>query len=337
MFICLKFRDVITDLFIIFLRCKIDLCSECFQGEWFHVLHSNGEHPLVPVDPRIQYRCYESWSCDICNRVGTHGSTNWLLFHCKQCQEDICFSCYQGQTHHLHPHGLVLRERTQSRRDTTTTYCSACSRQLLGKSFYSCRHPSCSFYLCTNCFQMSPRPHPLHPAHPLYMSNSEQVYPESGGVWHCDNCTKMHPLQKATPLTSANHMYHCDTCQFDLCHMCYKNGSSNSDIAPPIPWTPAPPSAPLLSQHHNYFSSKEQYKRPLVSRPSVNFIPSPSSSLPAPAICRICGLAAARLTPTHGGKPHSEPLYCQECAKHVLDSRETCFKCSLVPDGMVMV
>lgn len=253
--------------------------------------------------------------------VGTHGPNLWLLYHCKECQLDICSKCFQGYTHQLHPHGLVKDVRAAN----VLLHCSACNKSLFNDR-YCCIYPECSFFLCNDCFKMPPKTHPLHPTHPLYMSNSSLVYPESGGNWHCDNCNGTHP--QATPLTSKDVMYHCDTCQFDLCQKCYKYDPT------PSPWLQQ---AQPLSQQYNYFASKEQYKRPLVQRPSVNFIPSPPTSLPAPGICRVCGLATAKVTTVHNGRAHSEALYCMDCAKTIVSTREKCYKCGIIPDGIINI
>ena len=200
-----------------------------------------------------------------------------------------------------------------------------CSLQIYSQNYYSCRFPSCHFYMCSKCFQAPPKPHPLHPAHPLYLSNPLMVYPDMGGSWHCDNCGR----------NSTNHlakMYHCQECEFDLCDICFR---TNSPKATPS-WPHPPTSAPPISQQHKFFVSKEQYQQPFV-RSATHFIPSPPTSIPASMLCRVCGLATTRLTPTHKGRGHSEALYCQECSKTVLDARETCYKCGQVPDRMIML
>lgn len=239
--------------------------------------------------------------------------------------------CFNGTKHHLHQHGIVQRERDED--SWETLYCSVCSRQLLSLTYFSCRFPTCLFNMCINCYATPPRPHPLHPEHPLYVTDSTQAYPEAGGVWHCDSCAATSG-GKTSGLTSSETMYHCAQCEFDLCETCYRSNPRRQDM----PLTRPPPSAPPLSQQYTFFSNKDQYRHyPIMARPSVNFIPSPPSSLPAPTLCRVCGLATARLTPTHMGVAHSEAFYCQECAKTILDTRERCYKCGQLPDGMSMV
>ena len=304
-------------------RCLIDLCKECFFGEWKHRLHYNGQHNLIPIDPRIEYRCYSNWSCDICNTKGTHGSQLWVLFHCKQCQVDICSNCFKGHTHHLHPHGLIREKKSTN----SLLNCSHCERRLANnEAHYSCPFIECTFHLCEQCFKTPPKPHPLHPNHILQCSKSDQVYPETGGIWHCDNCSETH--SQTTPLTSNDEMHHCKICQYDLCRSCYRYTPT-----PPSPWLQAQP----LSQQYNYLASMDQYKRPLVQRTSLNFIPSPATSLPAVGICRMCGLATARLTTVHNGRAHSEPLYCNDCGRTVMETRDKCYKCGLIPDDMLAV
>ena len=305
----------------------MDLCTDCFKGKWRHVLHWNGSHTLYPIDPRIEYRHYKSWSCDVCNKTGEHGEKAWLLYHCKLCEEDVCETCFEGTAHHQHQHGIVERERGEERRWEAIN-CSICSLQIMSQHYYSCRFPNCPFFMCRECFVAPPRPHPLHPGHTLNLTDPLKVYPDAGGTWHCDNCKKS--------ANASSKMYHCGDCgKFDLCEKCFK-GDTPKAMPPTPPWPHPPSSAPPLSQQHVFFASKEQYRRPLV-RPPTNFIPSPPTSIPAPTLCRVCGLATARLTPTHNGRGHSEPLYCQECARSVLASRETCYRCGLVPDGMALM
>ena len=227
---------------------------------------------------------------------------------------------------------MVPCERSHSRRETSKSYCSNCSRQLLGKTYHSCHRPNCSYHLCTNCFQTVPPHHPAHPEHPLYKTDPKQAYPQSGGAWHCDNCTSNHPRQKPIQLTSHDVMYHCDLCLYDLCETCFKYGFNKPDNEVKH-WVPPPSSAPPSSQR-SYFSSKEQYQRPLVPKSSVNFIPSPPTSLPTPELCRICGLSTARVTPIHKGEPHSIALYCENCARFVINQRERCHLCNQIPDDM---
>ena len=313
-------------------RCHIDICDTCFKGKCLHVSHGNGTHPLKPIDPRIYYRCYEDWICDVCKNIGTHGDEFKLHFHCDQCDEDICSHCYTGNRHHLHQHNMVIYERSRSRKAGSTLYCSECSRQLLGKMYYLCNRPECQFYLCLTCFQNEPKPHPLHPEHVLKVTDQNQVYPESAGTWHCDNCRKNNP-KRSILLTDQDKMYHCEKCQYDLCESCYKHGHTKPADEPIINHWQPPPSAP---PQRTYVFSKEQYQRPILAKPSLNFLPSVTTALPNPSICRICGLRSAKLSSVHHGKPHKEPYYCEPCGRTILSSRTECM-CGKIPEDMVPV
>jgi hypothetical protein len=175
------------------------------------------------------------------------------------------------------------------------------------------------------CFHGNGKPHPLHPSHVLYLTDASLAYPDSGGLWHCDNCTDTSPTVKA--LTSSDVMYHCSICQYDLCQKCYREKD-------PLPRLQTPPS----NQVQNYFLSNEQIKRPIVTRPSINYIPASTvTSFPAPGLCCECGLASAHYSPSHGGLVHPDALYCYNCSQSILQSRERCHKCGQLPDNMIKI
>lgn len=281
---------------------------------------------MTPVDPRIHHRCFNQWQCEECGVVKGHGEELWTLFNCEQCDTDLCLSCFSGHRHYLHPHGLVKIVQEPGGMADPTLSCQLCSRQLLEPHYFTCRDPSCRFTICQQCFRHTPPPHPLH-IHTLFCSDPTQVYPQSGGVWHCDNCTARHPQGKQTPLSPTDSMYHCAVCQFDLCEDCYKHRqhlTTKKEYAG-------------VSRQRHFLTAEEAYKRPPVARPAVTFIPGGPPSLPAPTICRLCGLASAKLTLRHGARQHSRPLYCQKCALDAVRQRLACPLCGAPADGVANV
>ena len=310
-------------------KCQIDLCPDCKEGRWTHVLHKGCQHTMSPVDPRILYRCDSEWQCDHCGETKTHGSSLWTLFHCHSCDQDICLDCFSGHKHHLHHHGLIRVEGGRADQPP----CQVCHRK--EPYHYTCRIPSCQFTLCQRCYTSDAPSHPLHPHHILHRTDPAQSYPQSGGVWHCDNCTNRHPQHRQTPLTSDAPMYHCDTCQYDLCETCYNNQRPHPLV--PNEEVAVLPTSIRLQQRHFLTAEEMAYKRPSQPRPA--FIPSPAPVSPppsthGPSICHLCGLASARLTLKHGSKRHSRAVYCHKCAFESLKQRLACPLCGKLPDGL---
>ena len=199
-------------------QCEIDICDKCFTGSWKHVLHSI-YHSLKPVDPRLAYRKYTSWFCDACEREFTSSDTE-TLFHCSVCQYDICSDCFRGNKHHLHQHPLCLVSKNTHGGDC----CSNCSNYIVEQQYRKCRDPNCCFSLCGLCYLSPPKYHPYHRDHPLTLCDAGDVYPQSAGFWHCDNCTNANPYRQQVALPATQPMYHCDICDYDLCENCYKRG-----------------------------------------------------------------------------------------------------------------
>ncbi|KAJ7376096.1 hypothetical protein OS493_036859 [Desmophyllum pertusum] len=69
----------------------------------------------------------------------------------------------------------------------------------------------CEFDVCHDCFK--PHTTPLH-NHPLYKADSHHVYAQFSGGWRCDNCGSVHNNP------TDNKPWHCQTCEYDLCHPC---------------------------------------------------------------------------------------------------------------------
>ena len=209
-------------------QCEIDICDKCFTGSWKHVLHTKF-HSLKPIDPRLAYRKYTSWFCDGCGREFTTSDTE-TLFHCSICQYDICSDCFRGTKHHLHQHPLCLVSKDTHGGDC----CTNCSKCIVESQYRKCRDPNCCFSLCGLCYLSPPKYHPYHRDHPLALCDAGEVYPQSAGMWHCDNCTSTSPYREQTALPATQPMYHCDVCDYDLCENCYKRGLDGETQGAPV-------------------------------------------------------------------------------------------------------
>lgn len=188
-------------------------------------------HPMVLADPYQVYRKYGgSWTCDGC---GCSGNKKTLMFHCPECNFDLCSACFcfLEELHPDHPHlfKLVCRDET-GRQDIQR--CSECGSSLqFAHVCASCKEPS--FMLCTSCFngfhgllmvtmfnlmfwnhgcffeRVTVNGH----EHRLVLAPCEEVYPEHHGQWHCDGCGKNGK--------DKSQMFHCFTCSdYDLCSEC---------------------------------------------------------------------------------------------------------------------
>lgn len=333
-------------------KCKVDMCERCYEGKWSHILHSNTDsdrgHMLKPVDPRIEYRLYQQWVCDNCQRTFSCEEES-TAFHCEQCSFDLCETCFMGEKHHLHPHPLVLME---ARDYTSTLYCSNCELSIREKTHYRCRRPSCHYFLCLRCYSSSPQLHPFHP-HPLHVCDPVVVYPQSGGMWHCDQCTASSLNRQPVPLGPTETMYHCNTCEYDLCHSCYSSGfrrqtSVQEEEFRPLQVTQETHTDTKIGSEYSsysyqpyapttYFTSDMQSRinRPLVTgmQPPISFLPP--SFIPPHRLCQTCHTSEATTTFLHNGIPHSGYLCCNSCAADILSCRKPCPACRIPPDGVL--
>ena len=318
--------------------CEVDLCERCYKGEWKHILHNEAGHLLKPIDPRLAYRVYSEWVCDHCGATFNHDNT-LMLFHCgaSNCEFDLCTDCFMGKKHHLHQHHITKVVTKTSRGTTTTKFCTHCRTRISDPHCYSCCDPSCRFVLCQNCYDLEPQPHPLHPTHPLEVCDAAQVYPQSGGMWHCDNCTTHSVYKEPTPLPPAEPMYHCHQCEYDLCEQCYLTGlkkqeaGSDEEAFRPVQVAESEDSASYQPYTLRYFTNEI---RPVTSQAPLSFLTTPF--VPPHRLCVVCKAYTATMTFTHGGISHSGPaLCCQRCAADIVNYQRECPKCGQVPDRAV--
>lgn len=325
-------------------KCEVDLCDTCYSGQLRHSLHP--QHPLTPVDPCILYRLHLSWSCDNCQQT-FNSTTDTVFYHCPLCEYDLCNNCFHGRKHHLHPHRLT--PLTQS--PPTTHPCSHCHTQ---PSAHKCTQESCDFTLCVACYKTTPRPHPLH-AHPLELCDARVVYPQSGGLWHCDNCTRANPGGYQTPLSPDEPMYHCDECEFDLCEPCYKSRPQTKNYealnrlfptqqgswAQPVSYEQLKPTSyehvqPASYEPHRQNTEQtstgdQRMRRQPMSYELGTYDPRPPAT--TAMLCLVCARRPATHTFLHGrGRCTLVAIVCEGCSEDVLLDRRLCPYCKEVPD-----
>ena len=334
-------------------KCEVDLCTLCFEGKWDHFLHSGmseeHEHTLKPVNTRIEYRTYQEWTCDNCGRVFSCQLQN-TAFHCSNCSYDLCETCFNGEKHHLHPHPLVAIESAKG--STSMLECSNCEKPLAQTTHYHCKKRSCHYYLCVNCFSKQPERHPYH-SHPLHVCDPLVVYPQSGGLWHCDNCTSKSVNRQPQALSSTEIMYHCEKCDYDLCHGCYAEGLARSSarqremfrpvqVTEEVSYTPSVAPEPSFDSsgygtyqpQTNYYTSQDYHTR-LSGGPLVTGFHSFLPQVPPHRLCIICHRSEATTTFLHRGVPHSgHGICCYSCAYDVVSNRRPCPACRIPPDDI---
>ena len=328
-------------------KCEVDLCCTCFEGKWEHVLHSNtpDKHTLRPVDPSIEYITYQEWICDNCKKTFSCQRDKETAFHCDKCNFDLCTTCFSGEKHPFHPHPLVAMES-----GSQVLECSNCEQLIGGATHYRCRKSSCQYRLCLSCFSKQPEVHPYHD-HPLSICDPLVVYPQSGGMWHCDRCTANSIHHRPVPLSHTETMYHCDLCEYDLCYSCHSEGQSRRfrpvQVTEEVGFTPAPPQTSDLTfnssgygtyqpyQQATYYTSHDYQTR--LSRPLVTGLQSFIPQMPH-RICVVCNRSEATSTFIHNGIPHSgKALCCDSCAFDVVSNRRPCPACRIPPDEIFRV
>ena len=334
-------------------RCEVDLCSTCFEGKWAHVLHCDmvdkEEHTLRPIDPSIEYITYQEWICDNCKRTFPCEREKEKAFHCDKCNFDLCSTCFKGEKHPLHPHPLV---EMGSKPGRPILECSNCEKLIRGATHYRCRKSSCQYSLCLSCFSKQPEIHPYHD-HPLNVCDALVVYPQSGGMWHCDRCTANSENHQPVALSHTETMYHCDECEYDLCYSCYSEGKSRRfrpvQVTEEVSFTPSAPQTSDFTYDSSGYGTYQPYQQATyytpqdyqtrLSRPLVtgfqSFLPQ---TPPSHRTCVVCNRREAIFTFLHNGIPHSgKALCCHGCAFDVVTNRRPCPACRIPPDEVFRV
>lgn len=330
---CQRISSALTDQICYHCEeCEIDLCERCFKGDWGHVLHSKAGHTLMPVDPRLEYRIHNSWQCDSCHSSFTHGDTLDVLFHCSKCNFDLCTRCFLGQKHHLHQHRLISVDVENHLLSNT---CSNCLHPINDPYYYRCSNSTCWFRLCIRCHATTPKPHPYHPAHPLEVCDAGEVYPQTAGRWHCDNCTEKHPTKEPFPLPPSEPMHHCHHCEYDLCETCYQTGlkaqaaSSKEAAFRPVQVEEGEPHYSL-----NFITPERQTRHIVTGSQPLSYLTSPF--VPPHRLCTVCRIYPASMTFICGGNLHTEAaLCCEKCASDIMCFGRACPACGMIPDQAV--
>ena len=171
-------------------KCEVDLCNTCFEGKWEHSLHGSDmsdthKHTLRPIDPSIEYRTYQEWICDNCDRRFSCQRDAMTAFHCDECNFDLCKTCHSGYKHPFHPHPVVSVETRQHSRSMFE--CSNCELPIRQATHYQCVKRTCQYRLCVKCFSKQPELHPFH-NHPLEVCGTAigalRTAP-TADKWHC--------------------------------------------------------------------------------------------------------------------------------------------------------
>ena len=239
-------------------KCLVDLCDVCFSTGWKHGLHP--AHRLFPADARLVHRRMEVWFCDNCGEERyVRSSDVQKTFHCSTCPGqgiDVCPSCFAGLKYWHHQHNLVPVINLQPKRQFVCSMCQRNADRFDKYNVHVCVQGDCEFALCGHCVRQNPPVHPLHP-HPLHCCDSSTVYPNSDGLWHCNNCTESDPLRRSITRSPAEPMYHCSLCEFDLCQNCYESHAPSGSL-------PTMPQRTSVIQHLSS-PSDDMYPRDAVS------------------------------------------------------------------------
>ena len=222
-------------------KCLVDLCDVCFSTGWQHGLHP--AHRLFPADARLVHRRMELWFCDNCGEERhVRSSDVQKTFHCSDCPGegiDVCPSCFTGLKYWHHQHNLVPVINLEPKRQFVCSMCQRNADRFDKYNVHVCVQGECDFALCGYCVRRSPPVHPLH-QHPLHCCDSASVYPNSNGLWHCNNCTENGPLGRPITRTQAEPMYHCSQCEYDLCQNCYESHTTAGSLPPRATSMPHP-------------------------------------------------------------------------------------------------
>ncbi len=328
-------------------QCRLDLCSSCFHGH-FHPFHT---HRLCRAKPELVYRSTEgSWRCDGCTSLHPPQAIN---HHCSQCEVDLCVDCFSGSLKHpLHTqHSLTPVDPTILYRMNLSWTCDNCNNTFNSTNktiFYHCH--LCQWDLCKTCFHGNK--HPLH-AHPLHKCDPRFVYPQSEGLWYCDNCTHNHRRGQQRALPPHAIMYHCAQCEYDLCEPCYKakpmstlSTHQSRVYEPPTqpnrqPKPYEPPTQPNR-QPKPYEPPTQPNRQPTAynqatPQPPISYeLGSQGPLFPSTTamLCLVCSRRPATHTFSHGGHRCSMVgLVCEGCGEDVLLDKRLCPYCRELPDS----
>lgn len=308
---------------------------------------------MRPVDPRLEYRKHSAWSCDHCSKQFTEDHYQ-TFFHCDECQFDLCTDCFHGKKHHLHKHGMIaLGQNTRNQ-----ISCSNCHNRV-SSQYHICRDPQCAYILCQACHMTSPKPNPYH-THPLELWDPMEVYPQSGGLWHCDRCTDNHPTKQQTPIAPSCDMYHCNECEFDLCNSCYYSGLTLAQNTHPTPRHHSlaegsgQPSESLYRPYYraeSYFDQESQQPPHSISSPQpypwegvAAIVPhsyqheegGPTRVPHAVRRCLSCSVYPASVRLIHSGLACTDvAICCRKCANEIIHYGRTCPICGRVAEALI--
>ncbi|KAJ7376098.1 hypothetical protein OS493_036861 [Desmophyllum pertusum] len=157
-------------------------------------------------------------------------------YHCSACSNfDICCNCFgpMASRHPIHIHELtVVDTRLIYARTGGRWECDVCGQSSRPYETFSHHCAGCKFDVCHDCFK--PQTTPLH-NHPLYRADTNHVYAQFSGGWRCDNCGSVHNNP------TDNKPWHCQTCEYDLCHPCMSTAIEVTDRTGPSLLTLAEP------------------------------------------------------------------------------------------------
>lgn len=167
------------------------------------------------------------WRCPVCKKT-SDTLREAFLFHCFTCSDfDICRNCYEPKRHPIHNHELKVVDTSLIYAHTGGSWvCGMCGNSSRPCEVLSHHCGECGFDVCQDCFK--PHSTPLH-EHALYKADPRHVYAQLNGGWRCYRCWSVYN----NPVD--NQLWHCQTCEFDLCHACMSPTVEDHDApqAPP--------------------------------------------------------------------------------------------------------
>ncbi|XP_078376243.1 uncharacterized protein LOC144659637 isoform X2 [Oculina patagonica] len=193
--------------------CSFDLCYSCVhvQLQQNNLAH---QHPLHYMETsRLLYQNQNGiWRCAVCKNT-SDTLRQRFSYHCATCGNfEICRNCFEPKQHPVHVHVLKLVDTSLIYSQTGGNWvCDICGNSNRPYEKFAHHCSDCEFDVCHDCFK--PHTTPLH-IHPMYRADSHYVYAQFNGGWRCDNCGSVHNNP------TDNKPWHCQTCEYDLCHAC---------------------------------------------------------------------------------------------------------------------